>query len=197
MCGRYMLHVDVEEILQHYGIVKGWITDPWAPEVFPSHKVPIVINNTQKELIPMKWGFVPPNGKGLIINSRGETVDAKPMFRRAFRSKRCIVPANAFFEWSRASREKTKYMFRLKGSSLFSIAGIYEDFQDQDGKPYRAFTVLTTQPNPLVSLIHDRMPVILPKEQENIWLDHTIQNISLIKSLIKPFDEAEMEMLKA
>ncbi|HHY81936.1 MAG TPA: SOS response-associated peptidase [Clostridiales bacterium] len=197
MCGRYMLHVDVEEILQHYGIVKGWITDAWAPEVFPSHKVPIVINQNQKELIPMKWGFVPPNGKGLIINSRGETVDAKPMFRRAFRFKRCIVPANAFFEWSKAGRDKTKYKFCMKNSSLFSMAGIYEDFQDEEGNLYKAFTVLTTRPNPLVSLIHDRMPVILPRDQEEVWLDHTIHDIPLLKSLIQPFNEAEMEMSKA
>ncbi len=194
MCGRYMLHSDIEEILQYYGIIKGWGPYSWASEVFPSHKVPIVVNSRDRELVPMKWGFPSPYGKGLIINSRGETVDSKPMFRRAFRQKRCIVPANAFFEWSRAGRDKTKYQFRVKQSSLFSLAGIYEDFQDQDGIPYTAFSILTIHPNSLVSLVHDRMPVILSRRQEEIWLNNAVQDIPLLKSLIRPYDETEMEM---
>lgn len=196
MCGRYMLHSDIEEILQYYGIIKGWGNHSWPSEVFPSHKVPIVVNSKNLELVPMKWGFPAPYGKGLIINSRGETVDSKPMFRRAFRQKRCIVPVNAFFEWSRAGRDKTKYQFRMKQSSLFSLAGIYEDFQNEDGLSYNAFSILTINPNPLVSLVHDRMPVILSRQQEEIWLDNTVQNIPLLKSIIRPYDEAEMEMGK-
>ena len=78
MCGRYMLHADVEEILRYYGIAKGWIRDVWAPEVFPSHEVPIVIQDLGRQLVPMKWGFASPYRKGLIINSRGETVDSNP-----------------------------------------------------------------------------------------------------------------------
>lgn len=194
MCGRYMLHTDVEEILQHYGIVKGWVTHSWAPEVFPSHEVPIVVNRNERELVSMKWGFPAPYGKGIIINSRGETIDSRPMFRRAFRQKRCIVPANAFFEWSRAGRDKTKFKFGLKQSALFSLAGIYEDFEDQTGVNYKAFSILTIQPNSLVSLVHDRMPVILPREQEAVWLDHSVQDVSLLKPLIRPYDEDEMIM---
>ncbi|MGI6140481.1 MAG: SOS response-associated peptidase [Caldicoprobacterales bacterium] len=194
MCGRYMLHADVEEILQHYGIVKGRVTHSWVPEVFPSHEVPIVVNRNKRELVPMKWGFPAPYGKGIIINSRGETIDSRPMFRRAFRQKRCIVPVNAFFEWSRAGRDKTKFKFGLKRSALFSLAGIYEDFKDQTGLYYKAFSILTIQSNPLVSLVHNRMPVILPREQEAAWLDHSVQDVSLLKPLIRPYDESEMIM---
>ncbi|NLC45175.1 MAG: SOS response-associated peptidase [Clostridiales bacterium] len=197
MCGRYMLHTDVEEILQYYGIIKGWTADGWAPEVFPSHKVPIVVADIERDLVPMKWGFTTPNGKGLIINSRGETVDSKPMFRRAFRHKRCIIPTTGFFEWTKIGKDKTKYHFGLKTASLFSIAGIYEDFRDQEGKPFQAFTILTIQPNPMVSLVHDRMPVILPREQEGVWLDNTLEDIPLLKSLIRPYDDTEMEMERA
>ncbi len=194
MCGRYMLHADVEEILRYYGIAKGWIRDVWAPEVFPSHELPIVIQDPGRQLVPMKWGFASPYRKGLIINSRGETVDSKPMFRRAFRQKRCLVPATAFFEWSRAGKDKTKYRVYMKQTSLFSMAGIYEDFRDQEGKAYRAFSILTIQPNPLVALVHDRMPVILPREQEDVWLDPSVQDIPLLKSLIRPYDEEKMAL---
>jgi putative SOS response-associated peptidase YedK len=198
MCGRYLLNVDVEEILQHYGIVKGWFvnnrTPDWTPEIFPSNTVPVVINRNVKELIPMKWGFAAPNGKGLIINSRGETVDSRPMFRRAFRQKRCLIPANAFFEWRRAGKTATKFQIRMKQLSLFSLAGLYEGFTDKEGQPYHAFSILTTTPNPLVAQIHDRMPVILPKEREDTWLNAGLQDISLLKTLIRSYDEEEMTM---
>ncbi|MDD2503524.1 MAG: SOS response-associated peptidase [Clostridia bacterium] len=197
MCGRYMLHTDVEEILQYYGIIKGWTADGWAPEVFPSHKVPIVVSDKERGLVPMKWGFTAPNGKGLIINSRGETVNSRPMFRRAFRHRRCIIPATGFFEWAKMGKDKTKYHFSLKKSSLFSMAGIYEDFRDPEGKSFQAFTILTIQPNTMVSLVHDRMPVILPREHEGVWLDNALEDVPLLKSLIRPYDDAEMEMEKA
>ena len=77
------------------------------------------------------------------------------------------------------------------------MAGIYEDFRDPEGKSFQAFTILTIQPNPMVSLIHDRMPVILPREQEEVWLDNTLEDIPLLKSLIRPYDDAEMETGKA
>jgi len=200
MCGRYQLDADMEEILKYYGIVKGWDTlrtPEHTSEIFPSNTVPIVINRTGKELVPMKWGFASPNGKGLIINTRGETVDYKPMFRRAFRQKRCLVPANAFFEWSRAGKKSTKYRIHMKQVPIFSIAGIYEDFLDRNGDSYPAFSILTTTPNPLIFPIHDRMPVILPGECEDTWLDNGIRDYSVLKSLIQPYREEEMAMEKA
>lgn len=198
MCGRYLLNVDVEEILKHYGLVRDWYTNnwttKWTPEVFPSNTVPVVINRNVKALVPMKWGFSAPNGKGLIINSRGETVDSRPMFRRAFRQKRCLVPANAFFEWRKAGKFSTKFQIRMKQLSLFSLAGIYEDFTDKEGNAYNAFSILTTAPNPLVSRIHDRMPVILSREHEDIWLEAGPQDVTMLKALIRSYDEKEMIM---
>lgn len=200
MCGRYLLSVDIEEILQHYGIIKGWYNDnwdiSWTPEVFPSHTVPIVRNRGAREIVPMKWGFASPYRKGLIINSRGETVDSKPMFRRAFRQKRCLVPANAFFEWSRHGKTSTKHLIQVKQLSLFSMAGIYEEFSDQEGKPYTAFSIITTSPNQVVSQIHDRMPVILSKKDEDIWLDNHVQDYSMLKELLRPYEDGEMNMEK-
>jgi len=197
MCGRYMLYSDIEEILKHYGITRSWGNYTWPSEIFPSHKVPVVVNTGKWELVPMRWGFPSPRSTGLIINSRGETIHSKPMFRRAFLKKRCLVPANAFFEWSRAGRDKTKYQFRIKQSSIFSLAAIYEDFQDEEGKSYTAFSILTIQPNSLISLVHDRMPVILPREKEAVWLDNTIHDIPLLRSLIQPYDDEKMEMERA
>jgi len=196
LCGRFLLSVDIEELLERYRIAKGWVTDDWAPEIFPSNVVPIVTNQGVRELRPLKWGLVPPYTKGLIINSRGETVDSKPMFRRAFRRKRCIIPANAFFEWQRAGKSSAKHKVYLKQQSIFSMAGIYDNFLDNDGKAFTAFSILTTTPNSLVAQIHDRMPVILPIEVEDIWLDPMIQDFALLKSLICPYDESQMAMEK-
>ena len=191
-----MLHSDIEEILRHYGITKGW------------------------ETIPGQWKFSFSQGAGcsqyrragagayemglsLAIQERadyqftGRNCPLQAHVQAGFQQKRCIVPANAFFEWSRAGRDKTKYQFRMKQSSIFSLAGIYEDFQNDEGESYTAFSILTINPNPLVSLIHDRMPVILPREKEELWLDNTVQDIPLLKSLIQPYDESQMEMEKA
>jgi putative SOS response-associated peptidase YedK len=198
MCGRYLLSVDIGEILQHYGIIKGWYGNNWAtvwtPEVFPSHTVPIVRNRGTREVVPMKWGFASPYRKGLIINSRGETVDSKPMFRRAFRQKRCLVPANAFFEWSKLGKSSTKHRIQVRQLSIFSMAGIYEDFFDKDGRPYTAFSIITTSPNHLVSQVHDRMPVILSREGEDIWLDNNIKDYSRLKDLLRPYEDGEMSI---
>lgn len=194
MCGRFLLSVDVEDLLERYRIYKGWATESYGPEIFPSNTVPVVLDQGVRELVPLKWGFVSPYAKGLIINSRGETVDGKPMFRRAFRQKRCIIPANSFFEWKREGKTSTKYSISLKEQPIFSLAGIYDDFIDKEGKPFTAFSIITINPNPLMARIHDRMPFILPKDQEEIWLDNKLQNYDLLKSLIRPYDEEQMTM---
>lgn len=192
MCGRYLLYSDVEELIQRYGIIKGWVKDGWQSEIFPSQAVPVLVNRKQRELVPLKWGFAPSYAKRLIINARGETVDKKLTFKRSFAEKRCIIPTNAFFEWKQEGNQKVKYKIFLKHQPIFSLAAIYDIFMDKEGKRYTAFSILTTKPNSLVAQIHDRMPVILKADDEELWLDKTVQDAARLKECIRPFDENQM-----
>jgi len=208
MCGRFLLSSDVEELLERYRAIKGWndtesirrgrprraavqesFLPPMPPETFPSETAPVITGGPVRELRQMKWGFVSPYVKGLVINARGETAAAKPMFREALKLRRCIVPANAYFEWKRDGKKAVKYRISHKDQPIFSMAGIYGDFADKDGSTFTAFSILTTPPNRILAEIHDRMPLILPREAEEIWLDCRITDPAELKSLLKPYDE--------
>ncbi|HZK35034.1 MAG TPA: SOS response-associated peptidase [Bacillota bacterium] len=194
MCGRYLLHSDIGVLIQRYGILKGWVEDGWQSEIFPSQPAPVVVNRKFKELYPLKWGFAPSYAKRLIINARVETVDKKHTFKRSFAERRCIVPANAFFEWKKEGGTSIKYEFHLKKQPIFSLAGIYDIFTDKAGKRYTAFAILTTKANPLVAQIHNRMPVILPADKEDLWLDEGVQDLAELRDCIGPFDKDLMDM---
>lgn len=192
MCGRYLLYADIKDLVERYGILISRMEGGWQGEIFPSQTVPIVVGADQRRLVPLKWGFTPSYAKRPIINAREETVDQKPTFKKSFMEKRCIVPANAFFEWKEEDGEKVKHKIYLRERPIFSMAAIYDSFKDKEGKPFTAFSILTTRPNPLVSKIHNRMPVILKLEDEQAWLDNTIMDPRDLKGLIGPFDEGQM-----
>ncbi len=193
MCGRFLLDADVEELLDRYRR-RGFFRDNRVArsEIFPTNIVPIVTED--QNIIPMKWGFISPYIKRPIINARGETVDTKYMFKNALIGRRCIIPANAFFEWKNTGGVKIKYKIFLEDEDIFSMAGLYGDFSDAEGNTIRAFTIITTSPNTFMSQIHDRMPVILPRDKENIWLDTNIQDITAVKDLLKPLDEGRYRL---
>jgi putative SOS response-associated peptidase YedK len=208
MCGRFLLNSDVEELLERYRAIKGWdmpggtgkgfprriavqgsFLPSEPPETFPSQVAPVIAGGSQRELRHMKWGFVSPYVKGLIINARGETAAVKPMFREALRLRRCIVPANAYFEWKRDGKKAVKYRISHRNQPIFSMTGIFGDFADKDGSTFTAFSILTTPPNDTLAEIHNRMPLILPREAEEMWLDCRITDAAELKSLFKPYDE--------
>ncbi|KNY30268.1 protein of unknown function DUF159 [Pseudobacteroides cellulosolvens ATCC 35603 = DSM 2933] len=132
-------------------------------------------------------GFSNFKNSGVIINARAETVAEKPMFRRSFASKRCLVPANGYYEWlTHENKTKTKYLIKVKDKSIFYMAGLYDIFNDTGGKPYAAIAIITTEANSDVSFIHDRMPVILNDESIKVWLDAN-NDLSTIQKLMRPF----------
>jgi putative SOS response-associated peptidase YedK len=137
----------------------------------------------------MKWGFLPawaPDPKGAMINARGETAASKPTFRDAFRKRRCLIPADGFYEWKKAGRRKEPYHIRLMDGRLFAFAGLWESWHGQD-----TCTILTTMANQLVAPLHDRMPVILDPEDYFKWLDTAAQTEEL-QSLLKPYPEEQL-----
>jgi putative SOS response-associated peptidase YedK len=127
-----------------------------------------------------------------MINARAETVSEKPSFRRAFRERRCLIPADGFYEWKRINGSKQPYYIHMKERRPFAFAGLWESWDDDGGLTIRSCTILTTGPNALVEGIHDRMPVILPADTYDVWLDPTSERDELT-ALLAPYSEDEME----
>lgn len=188
MCGRFSLDTDLDELFNRYRIKKNDLKFCSKDEIFPSEVVPVVTNNGENKLTLMKWGFSPSYSKSLLINARSETVDSKPTFKYSFLNRRCIIPATSYYEWEKVGAKKIKRRISPKGIDIFSIAGLYSSFEDEAGRKFEAFTILTTDAHENIKMIHERMPVILSIENEEIWLDNTYKDISRLKGMFKAFD---------
>ncbi|GFR36429.1 SOS response-associated peptidase [Thermobrachium celere] len=188
MCGRVLLESEFKEILIRYNIYGAGEREFKRGEGFPGDNIPAIFNDDGLQVDLFNWGFI-LNGKR-IINARAETVLEKPFFKRHFIFNRCIVPVNAFFEWRNEGNKKIKYKISLKDDKIMSLAGMYGVFKDKDGSVKKCITVLTTEPNSEVKDIHNRMPVILVREKEQLYLRKEF-NIEIL-DLLKPIDEGRL-----
>ena len=138
-------------------------------EIFPTNIVPVIAPNKQRVATPypMQWGFTKFDGKGQIINARSETALEKPMFRKPMLERRCLIPATNYFEWQKVETKKIKHALKDPQSQLIYMAGIYRYEAD---KPLPVFVILTRDAAPGIRYIHDRMPVILPREARDAWV---------------------------
>jgi putative SOS response-associated peptidase YedK len=174
MCGRYALHSHPDVVALQFNLAS-------PPEIearyniCPSNDILIVRQHAQRGCIwdQSRWGLVPSWAKDATIgnrlaNARGETIAERPAFKAAFRQSRCLVPANGFYEWETIRRGKQPYYIRPAGDELFGLAGITELWND-----LRTVCLITTEPNALLRGIHDRMPVIVPLQDYDAWLDPT------------------------
>jgi putative SOS response-associated peptidase YedK len=143
---------------------------PIKGEIFPGTNVPVVMNDNSRVLDFFRWGFMVKGLNKEVINARIETADAKTTFKKAFLNNRCIIPANAFFEWESCEKNKVKYKISVNDDELFSMAGIYDMFIGKDNKPYFGVAILTRPANEDMIKLHHRMPVIIRKEEEDEWL---------------------------
>ena len=171
MCGRYTFYTDqelreVDEIIQK-------ISDDInrekmkTGEIFPTNLAPILLPSEQEpsrdnQVRLLTWGFPNFAGKGVVINARSETAREKPMFRSSLAKRRCVIPSTGFFEWN---REKRKFLFRLPEDGMLYMAGLYNSFEGED-----RFVILTTEANDSISDVHDRMPVVLSRQEIRPWL---------------------------
>jgi putative SOS response-associated peptidase YedK len=191
MCGRFLLTYDIQAIKAYYNLPadEEVIYAP-MPEIFPAQTIPVITRTQhQNHLEMMDWGFPKPYGKGLLINARGETAATKPTFRKPFTQGRCLIPANGFFEWQQADNRKIKYRIQRLDGGLFSMAGLYRPMADEDGTPKRpACVIITTATTPWIAEIHNRMPAILPRTAEAMWLDENLQDQDFLTKLLVPFD---------
>ena len=198
MCGRYSFAPELKIVNEHYDIkINDGDLEP-NYNCAPSQKLPVISNDAPHELSKYAWGLIPfwAKDKSIaykIINARGETLNEKPAFRNAFKSRRCLVIADAFYEWKKiaGSKEKIPYRIFLPQHPVFSMAGIWETWKNQEGELIKSFSIITITPNELMAEIHDRMPVILSKEDEKIWLESN--DPGRLKELIKPFPAKQMD----
>ncbi|MCH7813503.1 MAG: SOS response-associated peptidase, partial [Planctomycetes bacterium] len=152
---------------------------------------------TSRRLELLRWGLIPSWAKdpaigARMINARSETAAEKPSFRAAFRRRRCLLPADGFYEWQRSGRVKQPYYIRLKHGPPFALAGLWEQWHSPDGSLVETCTILTTEPNELVKPLHNRMPVLLTPDVFDLWLDPAMTDPARIQPLLRPCPPEQM-----
>lgn len=196
MCGRFVLSADAEALQQQFDLEN--VPQGLMPRynIAPTQPVAVITNDNPRQLTFQRWGLIPVWAKDMaignqMINARSETIEEKPAFRAAFKRRRCLIPADGFYEWQKEGKAKRPIFVHLKERELFALAGLWEVWQSPDGSAIQSCTILTTEPNALVSQLHNRMAVILPREAYGAWLDKNTSAAEL-KSLLKPYDEKHM-----
>jgi putative SOS response-associated peptidase YedK len=184
MCGRFYLEISIEDLAERYEIEDFDQISFTKGEIFPTNKAPIVINEGVNKVIESKWSYPVQGINKTIINARVETIAEKASFKQSIYYRRCIVPANSFFEWQGEGRDKTKFKITKEKENLFSMAGVYNFFMNKEGDAYLGFVIITKEANETMSKLHHRMPLVLDREYENHWLDKNINSKTDITDLI-------------
>jgi len=199
MCGRFSISVNKEDMAQYlndeYGIdeLKEGIDIP-RYNVAPSQDLLTVIHDGQKYRAGLiKWGFVPSFAKSEnsnfgMINAKAETLRDKPAFRSSLKTKRCVILADGFYEWQKANQSKQPMRIQVTNQPIFPMAGIWSAFIRPDGSKLFTCAIITCAANELMKNIHDRMPVILNKEAEKIWLNPKVTDPDVLSNLLLPYD---------
>ena len=195
MCGRYSFAIEDELIRERFGVSVRSAIYKARYNCAPAQKLAVISSEAPDDLSFYRWGLIPswakdPSIGNRLINARGETILEKPSFRNAFKTRRCLVLSDGFYEWKK-SGEKQPYRITLLDSMPFAMAGIWESWKDPEGNRIYSFSIITTHPNSLMEEIHDRMPVILTQEDEKKWLSPMPAG-ELIK-LLQPYPSEKMK----
>ncbi|KAA6184255.1 SOS response-associated peptidase [Thiohalocapsa marina] len=203
MCGRFVQSSDQEVLEEHFGLDQLSAVSP-RYNVAPTQPV-LAIRAEQtdvdrRELVQLRWGLVPAWSKGpdhrySMINARAESVADKPAYRNAFRQRRCLIPADGFYEWQTGADGKQPFLIRRADGAPFAMAGLWEHWQGEhwqgpEGRVIDSCTILVTDANALLAPIHDRMPVILDPADYALWLDPGMQDRQRLQALLQPVDPA-------
>jgi len=199
MCGRFVLITDLSEITESFNIREISCDYKTGENISPGQLVTAVVQEEENRLVNFRWGLIPSWAKGPSIgskmfNARAETVAEKPSFRSAFNKRRCLIIADGFYEWQKPGKGKKPFYFSLQSGKPFGFAGLYESWVSPDKKQIQTCTIITTDSNELILPVHDRMPVILSRNNESIWLNCENQNKKELMSLLKPYPAEEMEI---
>ena len=193
MCGRYGFVGDAEKINRRFDIEKADIELRDNYNVAPTQEMPVIERHSPNKLVLRKWGIQPSWSNMFLINAQSEKLPFSNIWKRAFLESRCIVPASYFFEWQKATDGKQPYLIRLKNKEMMGFAGIVVSYKDKNGTDQEGYVIITTTPNSLMEKIHNRMPVILKKSDEDDWLNPDITEYSQLEKMLNPYDATEME----
>lgn len=200
MCGRYTLHHNPEEIAERFDIDP--IEELLAPRynIAPSQIIPVIRQAQSREMAGCKWGLIPfwakdPKIGNNLINAKAETIAEKPSFKQALAKRRCLIPADGFYEWQKRGKAPSQPMYiRRRDGGLFAFAGLWEEWKSPEGEPIETCTIITVEPNELLSKIHNRMAAILKPDDEAAWLDPKSKVDDLLQ-MLRPYDSDELEAI--
>lgn len=195
MCGRFTLALPAETIRDFLALAR-------MPELTPRYNIapsqPVAVARFdvrlgERSLQFVRWGLVPrwakdPSIGQRLINARAETLAEKPAFRAPFRERRCLIPADGFYEWQKVDGQRQPFHIRRRDGGPLAMAGLWESWLGPDGETLESCAIITTSANELVQPIHDRMPVLLPEDAFELWLDPTVTDLKRLSVLLRPAD---------
>ncbi|MGD0060526.1 MAG: SOS response-associated peptidase [Verrucomicrobiia bacterium] len=200
MCGRYTLTADLEKVADRFGAPLPPASATYNPRfnIAPTQAVIVVGDDGKRYMKEMLWGLIPswakdPGIGNRMINARAETLAEKPAFRAALKKRRCIIPADGFYEWQKLSGGKQPLRIVLKSREPFGFAGLWERWLSPEGEEVLSCTIVTTEANELLKPVHERMPVILTRDAETAWLDPKTQDPEKLLPLLRQYPSDEME----
>ena len=200
MCGRFTLTLSkaqLESFLKHrYDILTSAELKLPKYNISPTNEVISVLHDGKRHRVgQLRWGFRPKFSKLdkplEIINAKGETIFEKPIFKESALKRRCVILADSFYEWNSDKSDKNPYRF-MTDTGVFPMAAIWQTIETIDGQKLHTVAIITTESNDLMKVIHHRMPVILSKDNEQIWLNNQIKDIQLLEQVIRPYDSNHM-----
>ncbi len=199
MCGRYAITSAPEAIRRLFGYAEQ-PNFPLRYNIAPTQPVPIVrLDEGRRRFALVRWGLIPswvkdPRSFALLINARGEALNDKPAFRNAMRRRRCLFPADGFYEWRRAGERRTPYYVRLRSGGPMAFAGLWETWMGPNGEEMETAAIVTTRANRALAAIHDRMPAIVPPDAFDFWLDGAKVDADTAAALIAPARDEWLDM---
>ena len=199
MCGRFVRSSSVASIADEFNVGQASVEMAPSYNISPTQDIIILNQIGARQLVKCRWGFIPsgagdPSIGSRMINARAETVASKPAFKSAFKNQRCLVIADGFYEWVKAGNKKVPVYIRSKSGKPFGFAGLYNLWTSPEGERICTCTIITTASNELLAKVHDRMPAIIPKQKQDLWLNPGEIDPDILPELLKPFPSEELEM---
>ncbi len=197
MCGRFTLTVELNALRRRF-LASAEDVSLHRPRfnIAPTQNLPVIRQEGEESKIrEMRWGLIPRWAKETsigqrMINARSETLTEKPSFRPLLHRRRCLVPADGYYEWSKTETgKKQPYRIIVGDGELFAFAGLWDRWVSPEGKTVESFTIITTRANEKLSRIHHRMPVILPRSAEDLWLDPAVKEPDFLRQLLVPYPD--------
>ncbi len=201
MCGRYASDIPPDLMRRIFRSGNPLSNIPARYNVAPTQEAPVIRRNPEtgeRSLDLLHWGLIPhwakdPAVGAKLINARAESLSERPAFRDAFRRRRCLVPATAFYEWRRGTKPKQPFAVHRRDGAPLAFAGLWENWKMPEGQWLRSFTIVTVPANELLALLHDRMPAILDQADHALWLGDQASEAERLLALLRPYPAELLE----